>query len=76
MNIYGLPKGHSGREYACQCVRCKSGRFDPSVGKIPRRRKWHPTPAFLPRESHGQRNLAGYSSRMGHKESDFGTKQQ
>ena len=28
---------------------------------IYRRRKWQPTPVFLPRESHGQRSLAGYS---------------
>ena len=33
------------------------------------RRKWHPTPVFLPGESHGRRSLVGYSSR-GHKESD------
>ena len=25
------------------------------------RRKWQPTPVFLPREFHGQRSLAGYS---------------
>ena len=25
------------------------------------RRKWQLTPVFLPRESHGQRNLVGYS---------------
>ena len=25
------------------------------------RRKWQPTPVFLPEESHGQRSLAGYS---------------
>ena len=30
-------------------------RFDPWVGKIPRRREWLPTPVFLPGESHGQR---------------------
>jgi len=35
-------------------------RFDPWVGKIPGRRKWQPTPVFLPGESHGQRSLAGY----------------
>ena len=29
------------------------------VGKIPWRRKWLPTPVFLPGESHGQRSLAG-----------------
>ena len=30
------------------------------VWKIPWRRAWQPTPVFLPRESHGQRSLAGY----------------
>ena len=33
------------------------------------RRKWHPTPGFLPGKSHGQRSLAGYSS-WGQKELD------
>ena len=37
--------------------------------KIPWRRKWQPTPEFLPKESHGRRSLVGYSSR-GRKESD------
>ena len=36
---------------------------------IPWRRKWQPTPVFLPGQSHGQRSLAGYSP-WGHKESD------
>ena len=35
--------------------------FDPWVGKITRRRKWQPTPLFLPGKSHGQRSLTGYS---------------
>ena len=34
------------------------------------RRKWQPTPIFLPGESRGQRSLAGYSPRS-HKESDM-----
>ena len=38
----------------------KRCRFDPWVRKIPWRRKWQPTPVFLPEESHGQRSLAGY----------------
>jgi len=38
--------------------------------KILWRRKWQPTPVFLPGESHGQRSLAGYSL-WGHKESDL-----
>jgi len=36
------------------------------VGKTPWRRKWQPTPVFLPGKSYGQRSLAGYSP-WGHK---------
>ena len=36
----------------------------------PWRRKWQPTPVFLPGGSYGQRSLAGYSP-WGHKESDW-----
>ena len=32
--------------------------FNPGVGKIPWRRKWQPTPLFLPGEFQGQRSLA------------------
>ena len=53
------------------------GELDPWVGKILWRRKWQPTPIFLPGKSHGQRDLAGYSpwggKRVGHK---LATKQQ
>ena len=38
--------------------------------KVPRRKKWQPTPVFLPGESHGQRSLEGYSP-WSHKESDM-----
>ena len=44
--------------------------FNPWVGKIPWRRKWQPTPVFLPGEFHGQRSLVGYSP-WGHKGSDM-----
>ena len=43
--------------------------FDPWVGKISWRRKWQPTPVFLPGEFHGQRSLVGYS-KWGRKELD------
>ena len=43
--------------------------FDSWARKILWRRAWHPTPVFLPGESHGQRSLVGYSPR-GHKELD------
>ena len=54
----GLSWWLSGIEYTCQS---RHHRFDPWVGKIPLRREWQPTPAFLPGRSHGQRGLAGYS---------------
>ena len=54
---------------ACQRRRHERPRFDPWVGRIPWRRAWQHTPAFLPGESHGQRSLAGYSP-WGHQESD------
>ena len=44
------------------------------VRKIPWRRAWQPTPVFLPRESHGQRSLVGYSPwgrRVGHNRSNW-----
>ena len=45
------------------------GRFPPCVGEIPWRRRWQPTPVFLPGEYHGQRSLMGCGS-PGHKEPD------
>ena len=65
-----LPWWLSGKTSACHCRRCW---FDPWVGKIPWRRKWQPTPVFLPGKLHGQRSLAGYSP-WGHKEMNM-TKQ-
>ena len=53
-----FPHSSVGKESAC---RYRRPGFDPWVGKIPQRRKWQPTPVFLPGESHGQRSLAGYS---------------
>ena len=72
--ISGLLQWFRGKVSACQCRRC---RFDPWVAQIPWRKKWQPTPVFLPGEIHGQRGLAGYSpwgyKRVRH---DLTTKQQ
>ena len=54
------PSAGDGRRYG----------FEPRVRKIPRRRKWQPTPVFFPGESHGQRSVAGYSP-WGRKELDI-----
>ena len=62
-NITGLPWWLSGKEFTCQC---KKYELEPWVRKIPWKRKWQPTPVFLPGKSHGQRSLAGYSP-SGHK---------
>ena len=57
----GFLGGTSGKEPSC---RWRRHGFNPWVGKIPWRRAWQPTPAFLSGESHGQRSLVGYSPRV------------
>ena len=49
---------------------CRRHGLDLCVRKIPWKRKWQPTPVFLPRKSRGQRSLASYSQ-WGCKESDM-----
>ena len=60
ISIYlGLPRWLSGKESTCQARQVGSV---PELGRSPGERKWQPTPVFLPRKSHGQRSLTGYSS--------------
>ena len=47
----GFPGGTGSKETTCQCRKQKRLGLDSWVGKIPRRRKWHPTSVFLPGES-------------------------
>ena len=52
----GFPGGTVGKEYAFNardCLQCRRSGFDLWVKKNPWRRKWLPTPVFLPGESHG-----------------------
>ena len=65
-NDKGLLRWCSGIESTCQCRRCG---FDPWVRKVPWRRKWQPTPVFLPGKFHRQGSLVGYWP-WGCKESD------
>ena len=53
-----LPGGSDSKVSACNAGD-PGVRSMGQVGKIPWRRKWQPTPVFLPGESHGQRNLVG-----------------
>ena len=50
-----FPGGSEGKESACNA----GDPFNPWVGKIPRRRKWQPTPVFSPGESQGWWSLVG-----------------
>ena len=52
----GFPGGSDGKQSALN-----ADGFDSWVGKIAWRRKWQPTPVFLPGESHGQGSLVSYS---------------
>ena len=65
----GYPLQDSWASLVAQTVRnppaCGRPGFDPWVGKILWRRKWQPTPVFLPEESHGQKSLAGYGPQGG-----------
>ena len=47
----GFRGGASGKESICQCRRLRKCEFDLWIGKIPWRRKWQPTPVFLPGKS-------------------------
>ena len=51
-----LPRWRSGKESACQC---KKHIFNLWSRKFPQKRKWQPTPIFLPGEPHGHRSLVG-----------------
>ena len=62
----GFPGGSDDRRV---CLQCGRPGFNPWVGQILWRRKWLPTPVFLPGESHGEMSLACYSPR-GRKELD------
>ena len=65
----GLPRWLSGKESACQCRRHWRRKFNPSIRKMPWRRKWQATLMFLLGKSQGQGSLVGYSP-WGHKESE------
>ena len=66
----GSPGGASGEESTCQCRRCKRCGFDPWVGNITWKRKWHLHPSILAWTCHGQKNLESYSP-WGCEESDM-----
>ena len=66
MKFWGFPGGLNGKESAYN-----AGDWGLILqSEDPQRRKWQPTPVFLPGEFLGKRSLAGYSP-LGHKELDM-----
>ena len=64
----GFPGWLSGKESAPNVG--DAGSIPGSDRKILWRRKWQPTPVFMPGEFHGQRSMVGYCP-WGRKESDI-----
>ena len=62
-NFVGLPQWLAAKDAM------QGAQFYLWVEKIPWRRKWQPTPVFLPGKYHGQRSLVGYSP-QGYKQED------
>jgi len=69
---WSLPRWLSSNESICQCRR---RRFHPCIRKIPRR-KWQPTPVFVPGKPHGQRSVVGCCPQGYIVRHNFSTKQQ
>ena len=62
----GFPRGSHSEKPTCNAGDMCS---TPGLGRSPWRKKWQPTPVFLPGEFHGQSSLEGYSP-WGRKELD------
>ena len=60
-HLPGLPQELDGKESVCNSVDTRDLGSIPGSGRSPWRRKWQPTPVFLPGKSHGQRSLVDYS---------------
>ena len=69
-SVLGILDGNMVKNLPSDTGDARERRFSPLIGKIPWRRKWQPTPVFLPGKFHGRRSLVGYSP-QGHKESDM-----
>ena len=67
--LKGLPWWLSDKESTCAAGDAGDTGLIPGLERPPWRRAWKPTPVFLPRESHGQRSLVGYSPKS-HRQSD------
>ena len=53
--LWASQMAQPGKESACHCRRLRKLGFSPWVWKVPWRRKWQPTPVFLPEISPDRR---------------------
>ena len=58
----GFPGGSVVKNPLANAGNIRDAGSVPGLGRLPWRRKWQPTPAFLPGASYGRRSLVGYSS--------------
>ena len=66
-SFFRVPWWLSGQRIHLQYRSDRRCGFNPWVGKIPGKRKWHPTLVLLPKKCHGQKGLEAYSPKS-HKE--------
>ena len=69
--ILGFPGGSVVKNPPAKAGDSGDAGLIPGVKKLPWRRKWQPTPVFLPEESHGQRTLVCGVTKGGTRLSDF-----
>ena len=60
--IRGFPGGSVVKNLPANAGGAGDSGSIPGSRRFPWRRKWHPTPVFLPGKSHGWRSLADYSA--------------
>ena len=61
--LFGCPGGSVVKNPPVNAGNIRDTGSIPGLGRFPRRRKWQPTPVFLPGASHGPRSLVDHTVR-------------
>ena len=72
--VHGVARGWTQLSDWTELDWLRRREFHPWVRKIPYKRKWQPTPVFLPEKSHKQKSLMGYSPKSLQKSLRFTSK--
>ena len=65
MRFWGFPDGSVVKNSPAKAGDARDTDSIPGSGRPPYRKKWQPTPAFLPGKSHGQRSLVTSEGELG-----------